>query len=352
MLTYAFQILQQDNYAEIATEPFEHIHDLFAAILSKGIAQQLKQGLTRDYIPYTEELSVIRGKIDLAGTMRNRAGNRNVLTCEYDELSENNIYNQIIKTIALLLLKEQDVKSELKDTLKKEMLFFAGVSEIDPRLIRWNSIRFTRNNQSYQMLLGICRLITEGLLLTDNSGEVKLAKFFDEQRMCHLYEKFILEFYKKELPKGIRAHASKIDWQCSDDGNGLLPEMQSDITLTDGDKTLIIDAKYYSHATQVQFGKHTLHSQNVYQIFTYVMNRDTGFVERQSNLPTGSDAEVQSKVAGMLLYAKTDEAITPDADVVIMKHRISAKTLDLNREFNFIAKDLKQIAKEYFCVEM
>ena len=45
MLTYAFQVLHQSQYEEVAIEEFEHIHDLFALILAKGISGQLKQGL-------------------------------------------------------------------------------------------------------------------------------------------------------------------------------------------------------------------------------------------------------------------------------------------------------------------
>lgn len=332
MLTYAFQVLHQSNYDEITTEPFDNVQDLFAAILSKGIAQQLKQGLHREYIETTEDLTVMHGKLDFNRTIRNMAQNKKQLTCEYDELSENNIFNQIIKITVDLLLKEDSARDESKAALKKEMLFFANVEEIDPLLIRWDLLRFNRNNQSYRMLLSICQFVLEGLLLTTDDGNVKLAQFLDEQRMCRLYEKFILEFYRKEMPS-IKANASKIEWQLDDGMSSLLPTMQSDIMLTHGDKTLIIDAKYYSHATQVQFGKHTLHSQNVYQIFTYVMNQDVG--------NTGN-------VAGMLLYAKTDEDITPDADQSIMGHKISAKTLDLNCEFDEIAKQLKNIANSYF----
>lgn len=53
-------------------------------------------------------------------------------------------------------------------------------------------------------------------------------------------------------------------------------------------------------------------------------------------------------VAGMLLYAKTDEDITPNAEQSIMGHKISAKTLDLNCEFSNIANQLKKIASDYF----
>lgn len=42
--------------------------------------------------------------------------------------------------------------------------------------------------------------------------------------------------------------------------------MQSDIHLQRENTVLIIDAKYYSHTTQVQFDKYTLHSNSVYQM--------------------------------------------------------------------------------------
>ena len=50
MLSYAFQVLKQSNYDDVKSEKFDQAQDLFAAILSKGVAQQLKQGLYREYI--------------------------------------------------------------------------------------------------------------------------------------------------------------------------------------------------------------------------------------------------------------------------------------------------------------
>lgn len=335
MLAYAFQTLKQSNYDEIETEPFDDVRDLLAAILSKGIAQQLKQGLHREYVGKTEDLAVMHGRIETSGTIRNYSQSKKRLSCEYDELSENNTFNQILKTTMLLLLKEKAVKEESKVSIKKELMFFAGIDEADPFLIRWDALRFNRNNQNYRMLLSICQFVIEGLLLTTEKGEVKLAQFLDEQRMCRLYERFILEFYRKEMPELDKVNASKIEWQLDDGESTMLPSMQSDIMLQKGEKTLIIDAKYYSHSTQVQFGKHTLHSQNVYQIFTYVMNHDVGNTKN---------------VAGMLLYAKTEESITPDVDVVIMGHSISAKTLDLNCVFEKTKKQLKDIATTYFAI--
>jgi 5-methylcytosine-specific restriction enzyme subunit McrC len=48
------------------------MHNLFAAILAKGIGLQLKQGLYREYINRKGDLACVRGKIDMPGTIRNR----------------------------------------------------------------------------------------------------------------------------------------------------------------------------------------------------------------------------------------------------------------------------------------
>jgi 5-methylcytosine-specific restriction enzyme subunit McrC len=64
------------------------------------------------------------------------------------------------------------------------------------------------------------------------------------------------------------------------------------------------------------------------QIFTYVKNLDK---------------EQCGDVSGMLLYARTNEAIQPDNDYIIGGNKISVKTLDLNCEFNVIKIQLDDI---------
>ncbi len=335
MLSYAFTSLKQSNFEDVATEEFDSIHNLFAAILSKGIGQQLKQGLYREYLNKTEDLSVVRGKIDMSGTIINKIERKHRLTCEYDELSENNLLNKILKTTVMLLIRHSEVDTEHKNDLKKEMMFFSNVDTIEPDLIQWTAMRFQRNNQTYRMLISICQLIIEGMLLTTDKGEYRLASFIDEQRMCRLYEKFILEYYSDVFPT-IKVAASQIPWALDDGIGTMLPAMQSDIMLTHKDTVLIIDAKYYSHTTQVHYDIHILHSNNLYQIFTYVKNKDSELGEKQHT------------VSGMLLYARTDEFIQPDNEYQMSGNKISVRTLDLNCEFAVIATQLNKIAEDQF----
>ena len=247
----------------------------------------------------------------------------------------NNLLNQVLKTTVMLLLRHGSVKSEYKDDLKKKMLFFSNVDMVDPTSVRWSSIRFQRNNQNYRMLLSICQLVIEGMLLTTDKGDYRLATFLDEQQMCHLYEKFIMEYYTKHYPN-LSVSASQIPWSLDDGIGTMLPVMQSDIHLRKGNTVLIIDAKYYSHTMQTQFDKHTVHSNNMYQIFTYVKNRDYQF------------GEEEHKVSGMLLYAKTEEEIQPDNVYQMHGNQITVRTLDLNRPCSEIAEQLNIIAKTHF----
>ena len=341
MLSYAFTALKESVYDDIQKESFDNIHNLFAAILAKGIGLQLKQGLYREYINRVENLPVVRGKIDMPGTIKNRLEHRMIVTCDYDELSENNLLNQILKSTVFLLLRQKDVQEKYKAELKKEMLFLSEVDQIELQHIRWSNIRFQRNNRTYQLLLAICQLLVEGSLLTTESGEYRLASFVDEQRMSRLYEKFILEYYAQEFGqrlKGFSSRALQIPWQLDDGYDALLPVMQTDITLTYGNQTLIIDAKYYECTLQTNFDVQTLHSGNMYQIFTYVKNKE---------------AELEGtghQVSGMLLYAKTDEDLVPDNVYQMSGNQISVKTLDLNQEFPEIAGQLNKIVEDHFMV--
>lgn len=336
MLSYAFTSLNEGAFEDIQKEDFDNIHNLFAAILSKGIGLQLKRGLYREYIGNIDDLPLVRGKINIQGTYKNRMQKKELVNCEYDELSENNKLNQILKTTCLLLIKEKSVESEYKSALKKEMLFFDNVSEINPTTIRWSSIKFQRNNNTYRILISLCQLILEGMLLTTDYGEHRLASFVDDQRMNRLYEKFILEYYIKEHPQ-LHASASQIDWAVDDGIRTMLPNMQSDIMLTDKKgRVLIIDAKYYTHTTQQQYDVHTLHSNNMYQIFTYVKNKQE------------ESTETPGSVSGMLLYALTDEEIQPDNSYMMSGNQISVTTLNLNESFEKIRERLDSIADNIF----
>jgi 5-methylcytosine-specific restriction enzyme subunit McrC len=250
--------------------------------------------------------------------------------------SVNNTFNIFLNTTVSILVRDSGVKAEHRADLKKVILFFDEVDVIDPQNIRWDSLRYQRNNRNYEMLMNVCYFVLDGMIQTTDRGNYKMVTFSDEH-MHRLYEKFVLEYYKRHHSYLSEIKAAQVKWNLSEDTEvsmiRFLPVMQTDIFLRYKDQVLIIDTKYYGRTMQVQYDKATLHSGNVYQIFTYVKNQDVA--------GTG-------KVSGMLLYAKTDEAITPDCSFVMGGNRISVKTLDLNKDFKLIASQLDKIVEEHF----
>lgn len=333
MLSYAFRTLTKQGYREMSTEKFPNTADLMTEILIAGISQQLKRGLGRAYIEQMEDIPVIRGRVNITESVKRQTMINRKLSCVYDDFSVDNSKNRIIKSTALLLLGA-DVAKQRKSRLRKLLVYFDKVELIDLRTVDWN-IHYDRNNQTYRMLISICYLVVKGLLQTQADGKTKIMDFLDDQQMYHLYEKFILEYYKKEYPY-ITTNASKIKWQLDDGMDYMLPNLLSDITLEYDNKVLIIDAKYYSHIMQNRYEKETIRSANMFQIFTYVKNKE---------------AELKDKpheVAGMLLYAQTDNGTQPEYRYQMSGNMISVKTLNLNCDFEDIRRQLDSIITDYF----
>lgn len=315
---------------KISTEEFENVAELCAAILIKCLSSQIKRGLNKEYVQKSDSLSSLRGKIDISASIKDKSMLKKQLVCFYDDFSVNSYMNRIIKTTMNTLLRS-NISVERKKEIRKLIIYFLDVELLNPETINWN-LQFNKNNQTYQMLIFVCYLILKGLLQTTSSGNVKIMTFLDEQRMYKLYEKFILEYYRKEHPE-LNVTASQIPWNIDDGYIEMLPIMQSDIMLKKDDKTLIIDAKYYGQTIQKRYNSNTLHSANLYQIYTYVKNLD-----RKS---TGN-------VSGMILYAKTDELVFPNNSYIMDGNSISLKTLDLNCDFSEIKRQLDSIAYRYF----
>ena len=340
MLAYAFQILNEQGYKKLGTEEFDNVAELCAAILIRGIKTQINRGLGKDYIQRTESISSLRGKINISESINAGTLLRRQMICSYDDLTVNSYMNSIIKSTVVVLLKSKISRKRKKD-LRQLMMYFVEVDSLDIHSIDWN-IQYNKNNQTYRMLISICYLVIKGLLQNHSDGTAKLIDYFDEQKMHRLYEKFIFEYYNVEYKKmKVKASANMMDWQVDDGFRELLPRMKTDITLTCGDRTLIIDAKYYEHNLRGQYGKTSIPSDNLYQIFTYVKTKENEL----SRIP-------HQKVSGMLLYAQTDNEGAFNNEYQMMGNRICARTLDLSADFASIKKQLDEIAEKYLLVKV
>jgi len=332
MLAYAFRYFRLNMFENIKGEKFEDMQDLFAEILIQSVSSQIKQGLYRTYVSQEGAIPVIRGRIDLLKTHRIQMEMPLNAYCHYDELSFNNPYNQLVKTTLQHLLQCSNIDSNRKKTIKHLLRYFVSIDSMSLASVKWSQFVFDGNNQNYQFLTNVCRFIHEEKIMTTEEGEYKFRALSDN-RMERLFEKFVLEYYRRHHPE-TKPRATQIKWNIpkEDAANSILPIMQTDVMLTIGDRTLIIDAKYYSQIMHNNYDKEELHTKHLYQINAYITNYDVKH--------TG-------KVDGMLLYAKTQDGPSLNKPEQLCDGNvIYFKTLDLNRNFKEIAAQLDAIIKQ------
>ena len=78
------------------TQPSRRVHSAF---LRSSYTLRLKQGAIRKYVKREKNLNVLRGRLLTERQFKFNLAHRERLFCRYDELSEDNLYNQILKFV-------------------------------------------------------------------------------------------------------------------------------------------------------------------------------------------------------------------------------------------------------------
>ena len=143
--------------------------------------------------------------------------------------------------------------------------------------------------------------------------------------MAILFENFVCSFYRVETSLKVRREDNYWRWIAADQvAAGLLPKMQTDISLTSDTRKVIIDCKFTPEATQTHYEAETLRSAHLYQINAYMDNL--------------SEDKLTDTCEMMLLYPRLDLPLS--ATYTHKGHKISIRTLNLNQPWQSIHQDL------------
>jgi len=329
MLCYSFygERLNEKEEASLGDEAFDNIYNLFSLLLCLILKKQVKKGIYKNYNYYADEVNFIKGKINITETIKTKNIANKKVVCEYDEYDENCLLNKIIKTTIYYLIRSPEIGSKTKLELKKLLTYFTKVDIVAIKTIKWNQIKFNRNNISYKYVTDLCRLILEGLIISDKKGSNKYKEFLDDNMVSSIYENFIRAYYRKHYPM-FNASSRKIDINPTKINN--IPTMKTDVTLEYEGRMLIIDAKFYSKILKEGiFGSKVISNVHLNQIFVYVDSQDP--------LKNGN-------IKGMLLYAQTVDEPVIDIFYSMIGHDIFIKTLDMNSSWDSITSKLNNIA--------
>jgi 5-methylcytosine-specific restriction enzyme subunit McrC len=331
LLCYAWDKLDEKEQVKVAVDKQTDLLGLFARVLINGTRMLLKRGIDRYYMQETAELAGVKGKLELSATLKQGLHLKQKTICTIDEFSVNILSNRILFTTLLRLIKTSNLERPQVNDLKSIVWMLPGIEPISLSPNVFSQVRTHRNNSIYGFLLHICRIIYDNTLPTEKPGVWRFMDFTrDERQMNRLFESFLLNFYRKSFPSwSIRSEQLLWQFDAPDrDHLAFLPRMVTDISMTTPNGNIIIDAKYYSQALSIHYNTEKAKSENLYQIFSYLMNQR-------------SDDPLTHRTKGILIYPTTSNEL--DLSFLYDEHSIQLKTVNLNTHWLSIEKRLKEI---------
>jgi 5-methylcytosine-specific restriction enzyme subunit McrC len=327
-------VLDLQLYDDDSTKVGKHndsILEILIRLFCQKLWQCLRKGMVRRYESRCENLSVLRGRLYIAGQVRHNLARLDRLVCEFDEFSENNSLNQALK--AALRVLSNLAKTQANQRNIAELIFcFQDVNDVQPDAINWELASTNRLSSSYKPVLALARLFIEGKSpdVVSGSGD-GFALLFDMNQLFESYVGAVAKriFSGQELTislQGPKRHLAQ-------HANGTpVFELKPDIVATNGREiAFVIDTKWKRLKEKAY--REGVTSTDVYQMFAY----STQYIAPSVLLLYPHHSELGEWVPTRAEYW------LKDADSGLRRNqRISVSTLDL-RDLSSVPSQLKSM---------
>ena len=344
MYSYIWDKVDNKDYISLSSEDDFESANIYAELFLINIKKILKRGLYKEYVLKNEELKVVKGKVDFVSTINNQSIKNGKIYCDFDELEENNIFNQILKYTALRLYKSSKINDDNKKRLNRVLLYFNQVEFKELTKESFDRLNFNKSNYYYFFMIKICELIFKAQMLSEETGKYVFYDLFNsDDNMNKVFELFVYKFYEHELNKNEHhldkkfsvSYQSQLNWNITGGDQSYLPKMNMDTLIKSDDETIVMDTKYYKEYFSTYYEKDTFISANMYQMMAYLNN-----------------INVINNLRGILLYPLPKDAnpineiynvkvVSEDQGMVDAK--IQFVTIDLSKDWRDITFDLLNI---------
>lgn len=336
MYSYIWDKMDKIDVTELSSEDDFSSTNILSELFLTNVKEVLKRGLYREYLNKTEEVGLVRGKIDFKATIINQSTRKGKLYCNYDEMEENNLFNQILKYVAIKLYRSSDINELNKKELNKVILYLNRVQYIEIKKSDFKRLNFNKSNYYYYLIMKICELILSAQMISESRGKYRFYDLFNsDDNMENIFEIFVYKFYERELPDGYDVlYQSHLRFHFEGGNQDLLPIMKMDTKIASTNETIIIDTKYKKNYMSSYFDKDTFISENIYQMMAYLNN-----------------INVKNSLRGILLYPLpfNSEPINEIYNTKVVSEdevndaKIQFITIDLSQEWKKIVVDLLKI---------
>lgn len=328
LMLYAWKRLPEGRVVDVSGSDCPDLPNLMAKVLIEGVRNLMRRGLDRDYVENDEDLTRPRGRMRISETLSRNLISRLQIACSVDDLSRNILHNQILKVVLARLRGTEGIEAEHRDNIAAILSALPDIDEIPLTARDFGRVQLHGNNAAYGFLLRLCALAHECLAPAEGPGRYRFRDITaSPQEMGLIFQDFISNFFELEQQR-FSVRGETIRWDL-DHGTGfgheLMPRMNTDVSLSDGERTIIIECKWTPRAIQTYRGSRSLRSSHLYQLHTYMAHH------AQTLADTG-------RVEGLLLYPFAEDEV--DVAVPIKGQWVRVRTLRLNTDWQDVHAEL------------
>ncbi len=231
--------------------------DIFINMFLEELEILVKQGLRKAYIPRTENIFTLKGKLDFNKNIKHNFAHKERFYVNFDEHEINRPENKLLKS-TLLLLNRKAKSNITQQRGRKNLFIFDHVDaskDIDHDFAKCKSNRLTRN---YEKLLLWCRIFLKNKTFSNYKGdELAFALLFPMER---IFEDYVAHQLRKRVPLINQIVTQKTIGKLLIDSNKYT--MKPDLIFPG--QNIIADTKW-----KIIDANHSMSQSDLYQMFAY-----------------------------------------------------------------------------------
>lgn len=240
IMQYLYDELRAKRFKDFSTENIESLDTLYTSLIIKWCNTIAKEGLYKEYVEHeNEELTSVRGQINVQETLLQNSRLRGALICSYDEFSSNVYINIILKSMLHYLIYHGYCNEDNKKEMTKTLQMFNGIDYLDIRDIHWRNIRYNNNNTRYKHLIEICKA------LLDEHRMEKTVGLDDNRRIYLLFKKQVSKYFKLKYGDVLNTEILEIpyNYDIEHPFETYITKAQRIVVLKSGDEVVLIEIR-------------------------------------------------------------------------------------------------------------
>ncbi len=270
MLAVALNLkLDLGSITELAWQR-ETLLEILIRIFCDKLTEAVRKGMPRRYVEQEDDLSALRGRLDVARQFTRHAVNPSRLACRFDVLSEDTSLNRIMKA-AVRHLSRMSRSSGNQQRLRELAFVYADIADISPSALRWDDVVIDRTNRRWRELLSMARLFLEGRYQTTTGGAGQGTALLFE--MNTLFEEYVGRLISRALAGtdlSVSLQGGHLFCLSAETTERGLFQTKPDILIRRaGTVTHVIDTKWKRISSRIDDPKQGVSQGDVYQMMAY-----------------------------------------------------------------------------------